>query len=82
MFKGKKTFVFWFGLLIVGLASVILFSLLWYIIMLGQPSQLDYYWKTFVPPIVGSVVFIMIGWFMMESGTKTEEQAKAQPLSQ
>jgi len=82
MFKGKKTPVFWFGLLIVGLASVILFSLLWYIIMFDRPAQLDYYWKTFVPPIVGSVVFILIGWFMMESGTKTEEGRKTQPLSQ
>lgn len=82
MFKGKKTSVFWFGLLIVGLASVILFGLLWFIIVFDQPAQLDIYWKTFVPPIVGSVVFILIGWFMMESGTKTEEQGKTQLLSQ
>jgi len=76
MFKGKKTSVFWFGLLIVGLASVLLFWLLWTIVVLSKPSQLDSIWKTSVPTIVGSVVFILIGWFMMESGTTTEEQGK------
>jgi len=82
MFKGNKTSVFWFGLLIVGLASVILFSLLWSIIMFSPPAQLNYYWKLYVPPIVGSVVFILIGWFMMESGRKTEEERRTQPLNQ
>lgn len=44
--------------------------------MFSPPAQLNYYWKLYVPTIVGSVVFILIGWFMMESGTTTEEQGK------
>jgi hypothetical protein len=30
--------------------------------------------RKYVPPIVGSVVFILIGWFMMDSGTKEERK--------
>jgi putative Mn2+ efflux pump MntP len=82
MFKGKKSSVFWAGLLILGLASVILFSLLWFTMVLGPPTNIDYYWKILTPPILGSVVFILIGLYMMKSGTKTEEEGKTQLLSQ
>ena len=70
MFEGKKTFVFWIGLIILGLASVGLFGILWMIAVwdgyLDQFTML----KQAVPVIVGGVVFIIIGLYMMKSGVK------------
>jgi len=80
MFKGEKTWVFWTGLIILGLTSVILFSTLWYVLAFG--GYWPNYWRTLVPPIVGAVVFILIGLYMMKSGTKREEQGKIQLLNQ
>jgi hypothetical protein len=78
MFEGKKTSVFWIGLLVLGLASVILFSLLWFTMVLFPPINTDFYWKVLTPPVAGSVVFILIGLYMMKSGTKIEEEGKTQ----
>ena len=66
MFEGEKTDVFWIGLIILALASVGLFSVVWYYAI--YPS--DFYLKTSVPPIVGGVVFILIGLYMMKSGVE------------
>ena len=66
MFEGEKTFVFWIGLIILGLASVGLFSVLWYNAI--HPSE--YFLRSSVPVIVGGVVFILIGLYMMKSGVK------------
>jgi uncharacterized RDD family membrane protein YckC len=81
MFEGKKTSVFWVGLLVLGLASVILFSLLWFVMVLYPPYDIGYYWKILTPPVVGSIVFILIGLYMMKSGTKKEEEEKIQLLN-
>jgi hypothetical protein len=70
MFEGKKTFVFWIGLIILGLASVGLFGILWMIaIWNGYFDRLTML-KQAVPVIVGGVVFILIGLYMMKSGVK------------
>ena len=84
MFKGEKTLVFWFGLIILGLASIALFSISWYAIVTAQPyANLDYLWRILVPPVAGCIVFILIGLYMMRSGTKNNREAgKLQPLSQ
>jgi len=75
MFAGEKTFVFWLGLIILGLASVALFSLSWYTILAAQPYvNIDYYWKLLVPPVVATIVFILIGLYMMKSGAKKEKR--------
>jgi len=75
MFEGEKTFVFWLGLIILGLASVALFSVSWYTILTAQPYvNIDYYWKLLVPPVVGTIVFILIGLYMMKSGAKKEKR--------
>jgi xanthine/uracil permease len=81
MFEGKKTRIFWIGLTILGLASIILFSIFWYTLI----STPFYYWNWgyLVPPIVGSTVFMLIGLYMMKSGTEKEkEEGKTQLLSQ
>jgi len=65
VFKGEKTLVFWIGLIILGLASVGLFGILWMMaIWNGYLSSFA------VPVIVGGVVFILIGLYMMKSGVE------------
>ena len=67
MFEGEKTFVFWIGLIILGLASIGLFSIVWF-------NTINYYYvppvELQVPFVVGIVVFILIGLYMMKSGVK------------
>jgi uncharacterized RDD family membrane protein YckC len=82
MFEGKKTSVFWIGLLVLMLASVILFSLLWYVMVVFAPLNIgSYTWKYLTPPVAGSIVFILIGFYMMKSGTKKEEEENIQLLN-
>ena len=72
MFKGERTFVFWIGLIILGLASVGLFGILWMIaIWNGYIDRLGML-KQAVPVIVGGVVFILIGLYMMISGVRKQ----------
>jgi len=86
MFEGEKTYLFWLGLIILGLASIALFSISWYTILTILTAQPyvnnDYYWKSMVPPVVGTIVFILIGLYMMKSGTKKKEKGKTQLLTQ
>ena len=69
MFKGEKTTVFWIGLIILGLASVTLFGTLWMIAVWEYGDRFTML-KNFVPSIVGGVVFILIGLYMMKSGVR------------
>ena len=70
MFEGEKTFIFWIGLIILGLASVGLFGILWMIgVWNGYTDRFEML-KQAVPVIVGGVVFILIGFYMMKSGVK------------
>jgi hypothetical protein len=41
-----------------------------------------YTWKYLTPPVIGSVVFILIGLYMMKSGAKIEEEKKTRLLTQ
>jgi len=74
LFEGEKTYLFWAGLLVLSLASVVMFSVLWgvrHYAVLSQGLEFN------VPPMVGAIVFILIGLFMMKSGVK-----KNQPSTQ
>ena len=75
MFEGEKTLVFWIGLIILGLASVGLFGILW--MMAVWNGYLDRFtmFKQAVPVIVGGVVFILIGLYMMKSSVKKKEES-------
>jgi hypothetical protein len=73
MFEGEKTYVFWISLIILGLASVVIFSIVWFnilsllrasVIFLGLPFEYQ------VPYIVGAVIFFLIGLYMIKSGKK------------
>ena len=74
MFEGEKTFVFWIGLIILAFASVSLFGLLWMLavwdIYVDRLTMLKYQ----VPALVGGVVFIFIGLYMMKSGVKKKAE--------
>lgn len=74
MFRGEKIRIFWWGLVIFGLAIVGLFGILWYLFVLDWGSWLYRGgWRFSVPWIFGSVVFLLIGLYMMMSGVKKEE---------
>ncbi len=71
MFEGEKTWVFWVGLVMLALAFLGLFQMLWAWSMYSYyPSD---YWRSMVPIIVGAIVFILIGLYMMKSGVKKEK---------
>ena len=69
MFEGAKTFIFWIGLIILALASTLLFTILWYTAV----NPYTQWWKYTVPPVIGSIIFILIGFYMMKSGIETQE---------
>jgi uncharacterized integral membrane protein len=78
MFEGEKTWVFWVGLVMLTLAFLVLFQMLWsWATYSYYPSE---YWKSMVPFIVGAIAFILIGLYMMKSGVK-KEQSKTRPIS-
>ena len=71
MFEGEKTRIFWIGLVILALASISLFSIIWYTLV--ATSFYHWNWRYLIPPVVGAIVFILIGLYMMKSGVKKEE---------
>jgi putative Mn2+ efflux pump MntP len=76
MFEGERTYVFWFGLIILGLASVGLFGILWMIAVWNGYMDPFRMLKQVVPVIVGGIVFILIGLYMMKSGVKKEKESE------
>ena len=70
MFEGEKTFPFWIGLIILGLASVGLFGIFWMAAVVMYPTNRIEFLKGLVPLIMGGVVFILIGLYMMKSSVK------------
>ncbi len=82
MSQKEKTWVFWFGLIILALASIAFFWIIWSILL--YPSWLFGvgYWKSLVPPIVGAVVFIILGYYMMKSGVKKDNSKQTQMPTQ
>ena len=73
MFEGEKTFIFWIGLIILGLASVGVFGILWMVAIWRYMDRIRMLEQA-VPVIVGGVVFVLIGLYMMKSGTKKKEE--------
>jgi hypothetical protein len=73
VFKGEKTFVFWVGLIILGLAAVVLFTIIWFnaiIALKVYPYAIGPSFEFQVPFIVAAIVFILIGFYMMKCGLK------------
>ena len=78
MFKGEKTSVFWAGLIILGLSSIVLFSVVWGDIIaltsihVGGGFSFGFGQSLLaqVPIFVSTLVFILIGLYMMKTGTR------------
>jgi len=78
VFEGEKTIVFWIGLIILGLASVGLFGIIWFnIVIVSYRPPLEFQ----VPFIVAAIVFVLMGGYMMKSGAKKEKR-EIQPVTQ
>ncbi len=73
MFEGEKTFVFWIGFFVLGFASVSLFGTLWSLAFLNGHEDWFTTLEYQIPVIVGLLVFIVIGLYMMKSGVQKEE---------
>jgi hypothetical protein len=77
MFEGEKTRVFWWGLIIFGLAIVGLFGVVWYTFVLNYSYWYSSYgWRYVTPLILGGAVFMLIGFYMMKSGVKKEKESE------
>ena len=63
----EKTTVFWVGLMIVGVASTVLFDRIWKEVLIYKIYR---YAPIGLPTIIGAIVFISIGLYMMKSGVK------------
>jgi putative Mn2+ efflux pump MntP len=87
MFNGEKTNLFWVGLLVLGFSSLVLFTAIWqitvsymnYLSYSGQyPSSFAYSFVwSYIPIIVGGIIFMLIGLYMMKSGVKKEQTLKS-----
>jgi hypothetical protein len=81
MFEGEKTNLFWVGLLVLGFSSFVLFAEIWqsifsYLNYLSYSRQYNnsfgpysFPWS-YIPIIVGGMIFLLIGLYMMKSGVK------------
>ncbi len=63
----ERTIVFWFGLTLLSLASVVLFGIVWMVAVVMYPANRIEFLKGLVPIIVGAFVFLFIGISMMKS---------------
>ena len=66
--------VFWIGLILLALALVSLFEIFWMVTVVMYPANRMEFLKGLVPLIVGSVVFVLIGLYMMKSGVKKKAE--------
>jgi hypothetical protein len=82
LFEGEKTSLFWIGLLILSLASVAIFAVFWSLLSyLYNPYSncIPYYAiSSNVPIMVGAVVFLLVGLYMMKSGIKQAPNPRSQ----
>jgi len=85
MFNGEKTLVFWIGLIILAFASIALFAIIWFNIVIALRTYQYAAGPTLefqIPFIVASVVFMLLGLYMMKSGVKKEEKKEIRLLQQ
>jgi putative Mn2+ efflux pump MntP len=68
LFNGEKTWLYWVGLIIISLSSLLLFAMIWSLRSYSLASS-SYFVNNF-PQFLGAAVFIVIGVYMMKSGVK------------
>ena len=74
MFEGEKGILFWVGLIILAFASIIQFASLWQFAFIEWYHDISWMVRQSFPIIVGAVVFVLIGLYMMRSGVKKRSQ--------
>ena len=83
MFDGEKSNLFWVGLIVLGFASLVLFTAIWqnilsyfnYLSCSGQYNSsfaYNFVWS-YVPIVAGVIIFMLIGYYMMKSGVKKDQ---------
>jgi Fe2+ transport system protein B len=71
VFDGKKTIVFWIGLLVLCAASLILYSVFWTLFF--YPSLYSMAMSA-IPVVVGGIFLILTGLILMKSGVKKQKK--------
>ena len=71
MFDGKKTIVFWVGLLVLCAASLFLYSVFWTLFF--YPSLYYMFSMSATPVVVGGIFLILTGLYLMKSGVKKQK---------
>ena len=66
MFEGERTGIFWWGLVFSVISIVVLFHIFWYTLAVSTGLDL----VSLAPEIFGSIVFLLVGLYMMKNGTK------------
>jgi hypothetical protein len=66
MFEGEKTRIFWWGLIFSVISVCVLFHIFWYTLAVSTGLDLVH----LGPEIFGSIVFLLVGLYMMKNGTK------------
>lgn len=61
--------VYWVGLILLSLASLVLFGIVWMVTVVMHPSSRIEFLKGVVPLVVGAIVFLFIGLSMIKYGT-------------
>ena len=89
VFNGDKTNLFWIGLLVLGSSSLVLFTAIWQVVVsyMNYLSYSGQYTSSFaygfvwsyIPIIVGGIIFTLIGLYMMKSGVKKEQHNTPKP---
>jgi len=82
MFKGEKTGTFWAGLIVLSLALLFLLGIV--LLLSIKPPSYTIFWEFWIipaltklqyltAPIIGCIIFAIIGWYMMRMSVKTKE---------
>jgi putative Mn2+ efflux pump MntP len=80
MFEGEKTRLFWIGLTMLALASLVLFTILWYAFINSMRERyISFDWTNQTPQLVGAIIFILVGLYMMNSGVKKLQATSSTP---
>ncbi len=74
LFRGEKTAVFWLGLVVFGYSVYEFCVAGWQTFVLNPEFGLTYELQLVFPPIVGGIIFIIIGLLIMKAGIRKNNQ--------
>ena len=74
MFEGEKTAIFWLGLVVFGYSIYEFFVAGWQTFLMNPDFGFSYKLQVAFPPIVGGIIFIIIGLLIMKAGIRKNNQ--------